>query len=141
MGDNSIKNSKIKILKPQCTSSYHRKKAYKISSESDERCRSYRDKISWPDGQNNAHMNGYCLLWQSLSLIFTLIQSNLSSGVTQGKDKKWLLKTGDPLIQVQLHYILVQGTPKRWLLKTGDPLIEETTLAGLTVFSLIPQYS
>ena len=46
-------------------------------------------------------------------------------GVTQGKDKKWLLKTGDPLIH--LHYILVQGTKKRWLLKIGDPLIEVTT--------------
>ena len=31
------------------------------------------------------------------------IQSNLSYGVTQGMDKKWLLKTGDPLIQVHLH--------------------------------------
>ena len=46
---------------------------------------------------------------------------------TQGKHKKWLLKTGDPFIQVHLHYILVQGTQKRWLLKTGDPLIEMTT--------------
>ena len=55
------------------------------------------------------------------------LQSNLSYGVIQGKDKKWLLKTGDPLIQVHLHYILVQGTKKRWLLKTGDPLIEVTT--------------
>ena len=43
------------------------------------------------------------------------------------KDKKWLLKTGDPLIQVHLHYILVQGTQKRWLLKTGDPLMAVTT--------------
>ena len=57
----------------------------------------------------------------------TQIQSNLSYGATQGKDKKWLLKTGDPLIQVHLHYILVQGTQKRWLFKTGDPLIEVTT--------------
>ena len=55
------------------------------------------------------------------------VQSSLSEGVTQGKDKKWLLKTGDPLIQVHLHCILGQGTQKRWLLKTGDPLIEVTT--------------
>ena len=55
------------------------------------------------------------------------IQSNLSKGGTQGKDKKWLLKTGDPLIQVHLHYILVQGTQKGWLLKTGDSLKEVTT--------------
>ena len=55
------------------------------------------------------------------------IQSNLSKGVTPGEAKKWLLKTGDPLIQVHLHYILIQGTQKRWLLKTGDPLIEVTT--------------
>ena len=41
--------------------------------------------------------------------------------------QKVLLKTGDPLIQVDLHYILVQGTQKRWLFKTGDPLIEVTT--------------
>ena len=43
------------------------------------------------------------------------------------EDKKWLLKTGDPLIQVRVHCILGQGTQKRWLLKTGDPLIEVTT--------------
>ena len=35
------------------------------------------------------------------------IQSNLPKGVAQGKDKKWLLKTGDPLVQVHLHCILV----------------------------------
>ena len=38
------------------------------------------------------------------------------------KDKNWLLKTGDPLIQVHLHCILVQGSQKIWLLKTGDAL-------------------
>ena len=48
-------------------------------------------------------------------------------GSSKGKDKKWLLKTGDPLIQVHLHCILIQWTQKRWLLKTGDPLIEVTT--------------
>ena len=37
------------------------------------------------------------------------------------EEKNCLLKTGDPLIQVDLHYILAQGTPKMWLLKTGDP--------------------
>ena len=35
--------------------------------------------------------------------------------------------TGDPLIQVNLHYILVQGAQKMRLLKTGNPLIEVTT--------------
>ena len=48
-------------------------------------------------------------------------------GPVQGKDKNWLLKTGDPLIQVHLHCILVQGTQKMWLLQTGDPLTEATT--------------
>ena len=111
MGDNAIKNSRIKILKPHahlhiigrkptkfqmnpmkdvggvaetrswlakfksawainpskiveskfsktiCTSSYHRKKVYKISGESDERCRrSCGDGRT--DGQNNAHTDG-----------------------------------------------------------------------------------
>ena len=64
-----------------------------------------------------------------------LIQSNFSLGVTQGKDKKWLLKTGDSLIEGHLHYtcILVQGTEEWRLFKTGDSLIEVTTYAGLTV--------
>ena len=61
------------------------------------------------------------------------IQSNLSEGVTQGKDKKWLLQAGDPLIQVHLHCVLVHGTQKMQLLKTGDPLTEVTACAGLTV--------
>ena len=60
------------------------------------------------------------------SLIIMKIQSNLSKGVTQGKGKKWL-KTGDPLIQAHLHFILAQGIQKGWLLRTGDPLIEVTT--------------
>ena len=37
-------------------------------------------------------------------------------------------------MQVHLHYILVQGNQKMWLLKTGDPLIEVTTYAGSTVY-------
>ena len=45
-------------------------------------------------------------------------------GSPQGTGKNWLLKTGNPLIQVHLHYILVQGTLKRWLLKAGDLLIQ-----------------
>ena len=44
--------------------------------------------------------------WQTMRQTFE-IQSNLSLGVTQGKHKHWLLKTGDPLIQVHLHYILI----------------------------------
>ena len=55
------------------------------------------------------------------------IQSNLSLGVTQGKPDNWLLKTGDPLIQVHWHCIWLQGTQKMWLLKAGDPLMEVTT--------------
>ena len=47
-------------------------------------------------------------------------------GSPQGK-KKGLPKRSDPLIQDHLHCILVQGTQKRWLLKTGDPLIEMIT--------------
>ena len=49
------------------------------------------------------------------------IQSNLSLGVTRGKDKKWLLKTGGPLIQVHLHYILVQGPSKGGCLRQVLP--------------------
>ena len=30
--------------------------------------------------------------------------------LNQGKDKKWLLKTGDPLIQVHLLYTLYFGS-------------------------------
>ena len=55
--------------------------------------------------------------------------------VTHGNDYNWLLKTGDPLIPVQLHCTLVQGAQERWLFKTGDPFIEVITLAGLTVLS------
>ena len=112
MGDNSIKNSRIKILKPHahlhvigrksttfqispmedvgevaeirsclakfksawaitpskksnqnskttCTSSYHRKKVYKISSESVEKCRrTCRDKIFQTDGQPAGRTEG-----------------------------------------------------------------------------------
>ena len=43
------------------------------------------------------------------------------------KNNYWLLKTGDPLIQVHLHCLLVQGTKEMLLLKTGDLLIEVTT--------------
>ena len=62
-----------------------------------------------------------------LPLSWGYIQSNLSLGATQGKGKMWLLKTGDPLIQVHLHCILDEGAQKRLVLKTGDPLIEVTT--------------
>ena len=56
-------------------------------------------------------------------------KSNTVKPVLRGHRKegqKWLLKTGDPLIQVHLHCSLGQGTRKKWLLKTGDPLIEVT---------------
>ena len=39
----------------------------------------------------------------------------------------WLLKAGDPLIQVDFHCILAQGTQKMWLLKTGDAFIQVAT--------------
>ena len=46
--------------KTTCTSSYHRKKVYKISSESDERCRrSCRDKISRTDGRKDGRKDGW----------------------------------------------------------------------------------
>ena len=67
-----------------------------------------------------------CTIYIFLDRPFIYSQTGLK-GVTHGKDRKWLLKTGDPLIQVHLHFILVQGTEKRWLLKTGDPLIAMTT--------------
>ena len=51
--------------------------------------------------------------------------------------QNWLLKTGDPLIQVPLYCILVQGAQKMWLLKTGDPFIEVTTRADLTVYVFV----
>ena len=49
------------------------------------------------------------------------IQSNLSKGGAQGKDKKWLLKTGDPLIQVHLHYIWFKGPRKGGCLRQVIP--------------------
>ena len=75
--------------------------------------------------------------WKKLAQAAEIyVQSNLYYGVTQGKDKKWPLKTSDPLIQVQLNCILVQGTHEMWLLRTGDPLMEVTTYAGLTVLPI-----
>ena len=57
----AITPSKIVNLysKTTCTSSYHRKKVYKISSESDERCRrSCREKISQMTGQMDGKTDG-----------------------------------------------------------------------------------
>ena len=48
-------------------------------------------------------------------------------GSPKGRTKTGCLKQVTPLILVHLHYSLVQGTQKMWLLKTGDPLIEVTT--------------
>ena len=45
-------------------------------------------------------------------------------------------KTGDPLFPAHLHCILAQEIQKRWLLKTGGPFIEMTTEAGKTVIDL-----
>ena len=61
------------------------------------------------------------------------IQSNLSSGVSPGDRQNWLLKTGDPLIQVHFHHNLVPGIPKKWLLKACDPLIQRPLKIGSTV--------
>ena len=74
-------------------------------------------------------LEGETVLSQTSSLSFATLSANLNTvkpvlRVTPGTGKNWLLKTGDPLIQVHLHYILVQGTPKRWLLEAGDPLIQ-----------------
>ena len=38
-------------------------------------------------------------------------------GSAQGTGKNWLLKTGDPLIQVHFHYNLVQRIPKSGCLR------------------------
>ena len=54
-------------------------------------------------------------------------------GSAQGTGKNWLLKTGDPLIQVHFHYNLVQRIPKKWLLKACDPLIQRPLKIGSTV--------
>ena len=56
MGDNSIKNSQNS--KTICTSSYHRKKVYKIPSESDEKFRRCRDKLSRTDDRTAGRKNG-----------------------------------------------------------------------------------
>ena len=53
-----------------------------------------------------------------------LLSQTCLKGSSQGTHTIWLLKTGDPLIQVCLHCNLVLGTPKMWLLKAGDPLIQ-----------------
>ena len=54
-------------------------------------------------------------------------------GSAEGTGKNWLLKTGDPLIQVHFHYNLVQRIPKKWLLKACDPLIQRSLKIGSTV--------
>ena len=54
-------------------------------------------------------------------------------GSAQGTGKNWLLKTGDPLIQVHFHYNLVQRIPKKWLVKACDPLIQRPLKIGSTV--------
>ena len=47
--------------------------------------------------------------WGGCMVSSTQFSQTCLKGVTKGKDKKWLLKTSDPLIQVHLHYMLVQG--------------------------------
>ena len=54
-------------------------------------------------------------------------------GSAQGTSKNWLLKTGDPLIQVHFRYNLVQRIPKKWLVKAYDPLIQRPLKIGSTV--------
>ena len=43
------------------------------------------------------------------------------------EEQDWLLKTGDPLIQVHLHCIMDQAEKKTRLLNTGGSLIEVVT--------------
>ena len=73
----------------------------------------------------------FCLFCVFLS--FSAYSQTCLHGSSKGRTK-WLLKTGDPLIQVHLHYIWVQGVQIWRLLKAGDSLIEVTTIVGLTVF-------
>ena len=54
------------------------------------------------------------------------ISQTCLKGSTKGGAGNWL-KTGDPLLKVHIHCILDKRTRKRWLLKAGDPLIEVTT--------------
>ena len=60
----------------------------------------------------------------------------LIKGVTQGKDKNWLHKTGLRPLKTG-SFAQYFGILKKWLLKADDPLIEMTTKAGLTVFSFL----
>ena len=46
-------------------------------------------------------------------IIIHQVQSNLSQGVHQGKDKKWLLKTGNTSIQVDLHCFFGSRNPEK----------------------------
>ena len=50
-----------------------------------------------------------------------------------GKAKKWLLKTGACLIQVNLHLYGLLLDLKKWPLNTGDCLIQVAFKTGLTV--------
>jgi len=54
----------------------------------------------------------------------------------------WSIKTGDLLKEIPLiwsYEIFYDNTSKRWLLNTGDCLIDVTAWAGLTVQTM--QYS
>ena len=58
--------------------------------------------------------------------VFVFTTNHHLKAAAQGTDKKRLLKTGEPSIQVQLHCILVQGTQEkvaaegRWSLNRGN---------------------
>ena len=69
-------------------------------------------------------MKGRCIILMIID--FDLVNIKYSQTCFKGSPKE-RTKSGDQLIQVHLHCILVQGTQKRWLLKAGDPLIEVTT--------------
>ena len=78
----------------------------------------------------NKHLSWFLLVLAFLHIMLEII-FNLKYSQTclkgSGKDKKWLLNTGDPLIQAHFHCILCQVTEAMWLLKTGVPLEEVTT--------------
>ena len=80
-----------------------------------------------PYEEHNLKLNKNILLLQTYHLKHQkgMYSQICLKGSPQGSHKNWLLKTGDPLIQVHLHCILLQGTPKKWLLKAGLTVVKE----------------
>jgi hypothetical protein len=65
------------------------------------------------------------------------VQSNLSLAATQGNDKKWLLKTGGCLRQVQIRTRCQFSSYSNRLFKTGGCYSHVAAKAGLTVYNWI----